>query len=407
VPSRRRTKLVSRASAALLCLLPGSAVAGGPLWLDANGDFFLWSTTAPVSYRTDGGPLSRNISESAARNRVLGMFNVWQNVASSSIRYARAGLINPVPRFSDGDVSTAVEFDAVEGDCFDGNQSPIVYDEDGSLFEDLGADSAVIGFAGPCAADGNGHIVSGRAVLNGIFQDGVDSGSNFELTATEFDAVFVHEFGHFSGLDHSQINLDCLFTACGTAGLAGLPTMFPFLLHASMISLSPDDIGWISKLYPASGATGFAATHGTIQGVVYFEDGRSHVQFVNVIARRVDIGGNEDRRMAASVVSGYRFRILHGNSITNSMTSDSGSENPTHIGLYEIPVPAGNYTVEVESIFSDFVGGSRVGPGLVIEMPGTAPRPIGPITVAAGTTVSGKDVVLKNTPPRFDQFEAP
>ena len=42
---------------------------------------------------------------------------------------------------------------------------------------------------------------------------------------------------------------------------------------------------------PASGGGGFAATHGTVAGIVYFSDGESHVQFVNVIARKVDAPG--------------------------------------------------------------------------------------------------------------------
>jgi hypothetical protein len=99
---------------------------------------------------------------------------------------------------------------------------------DGSLFEDLGEDSSVIGFAGPCAIDANGHYFAGRAVMNGRFQDGIDTAANLELTTAEFNAAFIHEFGHFSGLDHSQINVECASNACGADNLAGLPTMFPF-----------------------------------------------------------------------------------------------------------------------------------------------------------------------------------
>jgi hypothetical protein len=393
-------------SGALLLLFSEIAGAGGPLFLNSNGDIFVWGTTQPIAYRTDGGNLSANITNAVAQTRVTGMFNVWQNVASSNIRYQRAGPIQAVAGFSDDDVSTAAEFDAVEGDCFDGDQSPIVYDVDGSMFEDLGFDPGVIGFAGPCAANGSGQIISGRAVMNGIFLDGIDSGNNFELTPNEFDAAFIHEFGHFSGLDHSQINLNCLVSGCGADDFAGLPTMFPFLLDASMRSLSPDDIAWISRLYPQSGTGGFSATHGTITGIVYFSDGESHAQLVNVIARRVDTGGNQDRRVASSCVSGYRFSIIHGNPITNAAPSGAGSDNPAHIGLFEIPVPAGNYTLEVEGIHEEFFGGSSVGPGLVIPLPGGTPAPTGPINVAAGETESGHDVILISTAERFDGFES-
>ena len=389
-------------------LAAGLASAGGPLVLDENGTPLVWGTDAQIAYRTDGGPLSDDISNAAAQTRVANMFEVWEDVPSASIRYDRAGAILDVGAFTDGNVSTAVEFNAVEGACLDGGQSPIIYDEDGSLFEDLGKDPSVIGFAGPCAADASGEIVSGIAVMNGIYQDGVDAGDNFELEPAEFDAAFVHEFGHFSGLDHSQINVECLF-ACGTDNLEGLPTMFPFLVHDSQGSLSTDDVAWISRLYPAGGAGGFAATHGTIRGIVYFSDGESHVQYANVIARRVDTGDNEDRRIAVSAVSGYRFRGCEPNPITNpppDFCPPSGSLNPGHIGLYEIPVPAGSYTIEVESIDPSFIGGSSVGPSdFPILLPGAAPPPSDPITISAGETISGNHVTLIGTPPRFDQFE--
>ena len=389
-------------------LAAGLASAGGPLILNNSGAPLVWGTAAEIAYRTDGGPLSDDISNAAAQTRVANMFEVWEDVPSASIRYGRAGAILDVGAFTDGNVSTAVEFNAVEGACEIGNQSPIIYDEDGSMFEDLGEDPSVIGFAGPCAADSSGEIVSGIAVMNGRFQDGVDGGNNFELDPAEFDAAFVHEFGHFSGLDHSQVNVECL-SGCGTDKLAGLPTMFPFLIHVSQGSPSTDDIAWISRLYPAPGTGGFAATHGTIRGVVLFSDGESQVQFANVIARRVDTGGNEDRRIAVSGVAGYRFRACVPNEITNpppEFCPPSGSLNPGHIGLYEIPVPAGSYTIEVESIDPSFTGGSSVGPGnFPIALPGAAPPPSGPITIGAGQTDSGNNVTLIGTPPRFDQFE--
>jgi hypothetical protein len=393
-------------AAALLALASSVADAGGPLLLDETGASLVWDAGQPISYRTDGGNLSTGIDAETAQARVRRLFDVWENVPSSSIRYSRAGQILAVTGFTDGDVSTAQEFEAVEGSCFDGDQSPVVYDVDGSIFEGLGLDAGVIGFAGPCAIDSGGRIVAGRAVMNGIFLDGVDDGDNFELTPAEFDAAFIHEFGHLSGLDHSQVNLNCLVNSpCGADDLAGLPTMFPFLIHASMGTLSPDDIAWISRLYPQGGGGGFAATHGTITGVVYFSDGESHAQLVNVIARRVAAGANEDRRIAAACVSGYRFSIFHGNPITNAAPSGAGSSNPAHIGLFEIPVPAGSYTVEVEGIHDEFTDGSSVGPGLIIALPGTAPAPSGPVAVAPGAVATGNDVVLIGTPPRFDDFE--
>jgi hypothetical protein len=313
----------------------------------------------------------------------------------------------------------------VEGSCLNGTQSPIVYDADGSLFDDLVGDPNVIGFAGPCRLDVGGRILSGHAALNGKFQDEVPSP---ELSANEFDAVFIHEFGHFFGLDHSQINQECLGSlgGCldGSDDAFGLPTMFPFLISGLVEdpvgnpgvhparTLSPDDIAWISSLYPASGAGGFNATFGTIEGTIFFSDGQTPAQGVNVIARQVDDLGtpeDESRRNAVSVVSGYLFTGNPGQSVTGTNPGSSfGSRDPTLVGFYRIPgLLPGDYTIEVESINEGFDAGSGVGPlNPPIPMPGTAPSPAGPFVVSAGGTVTGgTNITLVGTPPRFDQFE--
>jgi hypothetical protein len=250
--------------------------------------------------------------------------------------------------------------------------------------------------------------VSGEAVMNGLFQDGLNVPVP-DLTVDEYDSAFIHEFGHFSGLGHSQVNVECATAFCGPDNLAGLPTMFPFVGTDEQVTLSIDDVGWISKLYPASGPNGFNATHGVIAGTVYFSDGETHVQLANVVARRVDTGGNQDRRLAASAVSGHSFRVCNPNPITNppaNVCPPVGSTNPALIGAYEIAVPPGSYTIEVESISPFFTDGSSVGPAnFPIPLPGAPPSPIGPINVVAGQTSSGNDVTVLGTAPRFDQFE--
>ncbi len=415
---------------ALLILPWHDAGAGGPLpnLVRPSGASFVWSTAAEIQYRTDNGPLSTTINEAAAQARVASMFQVWENVATASIGYNRTavdcgngpGFICDVGAFTDGDVSTLAEFDAVEGDCGAGNQSPIIYDPDGSLFAALGFDeTSVIGFAGPCATNAT-NIISGEAAMNGLFQDGA-AAPVVDLIATEYDGVFIHEFGHFSGLDHSQINVNCFISLCadGADDTFGLPTMFPFVLPdtsgtdaleesagvASISTLSTDDIAWISRLYP-SGT--FVTTHGTITGVVFFTDTESHAQGVNVIARPLDAGGNEDRRNAVSAVSGYKFTTNQGNNILGLPGSGEGTLAPGDIGLFEIPVPAGSYTIEVETVDPNFEAGSSVGPlSPPIPMPGTAPAPSGTIVVAAGATSANNNMTLVGTDPRFDQFEGP
>ena len=312
------------------------------------------------------------------RARVQAMFNIWENVASASIGYERAGPISNVGGFSGGDLNTEAEFNAVMGDCNAGNQSPIIYDAAAAIFIALGVDeTSVIGQAGPCGLDpAQGHILTGHAVMNGLFQDGQDA------PVPDLDARGIRRDLHprvrpLLGLDHSQINVECASASCAGDDLAGLPTMFPFLVSDAQGSLSIDDVAWISKLYPSGS---FATTHGTITGTVFFSDGESHAQLVNVVARRVDIGGtpaDENRTLAVSGVSGNRFRIFSGNPINEPDDQPLGpfrNQVPTDIGFYEIPLPVGSYTIEVETIDPQFVEGSSVGGEDQIAMPGIAPR---------------------------------
>jgi hypothetical protein len=414
------------AAGVLLLLFPIPAAAGGPLVVGGpafgvEGQPFTWSTATEIQYRTDNGPLSSQTGddEASARARVASLFQVWEDVATANIGYNRAGFILPVPGFAGGDVDTGAELTALENDC---SQAFIVYDANGQIFDDLGVDTtSVIGFAGPCSVNSLGNILGGRAVMNGLFTDGVTDPdaaipNPADISNAEFDAAFIHEFGHFSGLDHSQINVNCL-SVCGADDLTGLPTMFPILVSVQMASLATDDIAWISRLYPqATGGTTFASTHGTLAGTVRFSDGMTHAQGVNVIARPVDTGSNQDRKFAVSVVSGFKFTGNPGQSVTaapylngasdNTGGDGFGSRQTSDIGRFEIPVPTGSYTVEVETINSGFDGGSSVGPlDPPIPMPGTAPAATAPIAVTAGGTSNVGDIVLVGTDPRFDAFE--
>ncbi|MDA2914519.1 hypothetical protein MYX77_11310, partial [Acidobacteriia bacterium AH_259_A11_L15] len=385
---------------------PPPAKAGGPIAvggpnLGVQGVPFTWDTSSPISYRPDQGGLGKwdNIT---ARNEVAAMFQVWEDVSTATIAFTQGPLLS-------SDVDTVPEFNALS--CLD---KPIVFDEDGSLFDDLGFAAGVIGFAGPCFSTSTSvsRIVGGLAALNGKFIDIIMG--NGDLTDDEFRAAFIHEFGHFSGLDHSQINLNCLTAPpCGADDEEGVPTMFPRLLGEFMKTLATDDIAWISNLYPS--AT-FSTSFGTISGTILFSDGVTHAQGVNVIARQVDDSGtpaiDESRRIAVSVVSGFLFTGNPGQSVTGTNPGSSfGGRDPLLIGTFDIPVPPGNYTVEVESIFSIFDVGSSVGPfDFPIPNPGAdefwdlgesatdVTTDSDPVTVTAGITTAGIDIILNGTP---------
>ncbi len=452
-----RQRLIIWAFTAASCFAPASAIAGGPLLVGGpavgaraafghDGQPFTWNPAAmPIQYRVDPGPLATAptgsvvIDNASGLQRVQNMFGVWQAVPTAVVSFTNAGPILPAGSYKGGDLNTAVQFNDVIGSCQAGVQSPVIFDADGSILSALGLPDGVIGFTIPCAQDSaTGFFISAAVMMNGKFQDGVNSPSsvipNFELTANEFDQAITHEIGHLLGLDHSQINLDLLTQnnfPCDVDSLAGLPLMFPILVcqarkDAGLPVLAPDDVSWISKLYPSAQT---AATYGVISGTIFFSDGVSHVQGANVIARLVDdpsTSQDESRRVAVSCASGYLFTGNPGQSVTailggpedNTNGDMNGSRNSTLIGHYEISVPPGTYTVEVESISSDFTGGSSLGPlADQVPLPGAAefwnkdesafdfPLQRDTITVHPGDNKTGIDIILNNTAPRFDQFE--
>lgn len=413
----------------MLASLP--AYAGGPLLVggpfDAPGVAFKWDTSAPIPFRTDLGTLG-TLDKAAADQLTDDLFLVWENVPTATISFTKAGNLAQ-------DV-TGANFLALDSNLnSDINTSnAIIYDTDGSVTDEVfgsGASDDVLGFAGPqtIASDGTSNFYTlARAVLNGKFIDGQPSP---EVALAKFQEAFIHELGHFSGLDHSQINLEALNLGQRTAdNLAGLPTMFPFLLGsaAPRLTLAPDDVAAISELYPTAG---FQGSTGRIQGRIFFSDGATPVQALNVIARQVDdplTPEDESRRIAVSSVSGFLFTASAGNSLIANSADFFGSRDQTLIGFYEIPgLASGSYTVEVEAIDPEFIDASGLNPlgfmGFQFPMPGTcvleflnqAPPESDtdacgdktPLVVTPGTVLNtGTDIILNGTQPTFDAWES-
>jgi hypothetical protein len=443
--------VASLCACALLGLWPVVAAAGGPLdvggpGFGVDGKPFTWDPAKmPIQYRLDTGPMAATptggvvISNATGKTRVQTMFQAWSGVPTAAISYNNAGAILAATGFAGGDVKTATDFNAVDGSCNSGAQSPIIFDADGSMFDALVGDPNVIGFAGPCKMDpATGHYVTAEGALNGRFQDGINSSAtrNFELTTNQFNQAFIHEFGHFSGLDHSQINQDVLNQApnCDPTEIAGLPVMFPILacdarpdVVPALPVLAPDDIAWISALYPQTvnnppSQVPFASKYQLVPGQVFFSDGVTPVQGVNVIVRDT----TNPLSIAVSGVSGGLHTSDPGQTVTsnylpcvpasacppngffddNSSGDLEGSRDPALLGSFAIPVPAGTYTVSVESINPGFDGGSGLRPfSTPVPAPGSAAAS-SPFTVTVGTPVPDQNFTLLGTPDIFDAFES-
>jgi hypothetical protein len=417
-------------TAAIISLLLCSVVAfaGGPLVIGgptmASGQAFKWNNAVPVTYWTDQGNLG-SLTKTAADQFTAQMLSVWTTTPGVQLSTSQAGTLAT-------DITGANVLAQSNNPNSEINiKTAIIYDTDGSVTDALlgdGASNSILGFAGPTEvqSDGisNNFITLANAVLNGKWIDGINNANNPEIAQDKFKEAFIHEFGHLLGLHHSQINVEVVddVTARTADNLAGLPIMFPFLLNTpARPTLSTDDIAQIRELYPAAGP----ATTGKITGRILFSDGIAAAQGYNVVARRVDdpnTAQNESRVIAVSSVSGFRFTDDAGNAVIGNPGDPFGSRDATLYGEYEIVgLPPGNYTVQVEAIDPDFIGGSNVGPLSNFQFPmigsctfeffnvnessTDACTDSSQITVGAGAVISGTDIILNNTPPSFDAWE--
>ncbi|MCH7755672.1 T9SS type A sorting domain-containing protein [candidate division KSB1 bacterium] len=383
----------------------GLITAGGFLNVRAIGVPNKWDDSAAIPFNPDLGMLG-TLTNAAAVNLVAANFQLWgsSNIPTSNLTFTNAGALTI-------DVTSPADFAMFDG-VSDG-LSPIIFDADGFLLEELGIPPGVVGMAG-------GHIIIGadpffireaQVILNGNYIDG-DTGDGFEITLEAFGAAVAHEFGHFLNLGHSQVNGhffigdtdDPGFVTHGAPPAASMSVMFPFVLNIPGEPTGPttDDIRTISTLYPAGG---FPNLFGKIEGHIFENDGISYFQGANIVAR------NQANPFfdASSWVSG---------SLTSTFV-------PSTFGGYELNglTNGASYTVEVVNINPQFVAGSRVQPlDPPVVLPGPeefwnganesgdpavdSPFDFNPV-VASGT-VSGVDIIMNDPGKliRMDKFDS-
>jgi hypothetical protein len=308
----------------IVALFQNIVVAGGPL-ATVNGTAVRYNSASPVTYKTDLGALG-SFSNTVATNLASTSFQTWQDVTTANITFTNGGQL-PV------DVNST-NYLTYLNNTSDGI-NPIIFDSDGSIVNALfgaGSSSSIIGFAGSSyftSGPNVGFFSEGRAVMNGAM-------ANNPFTETQFKATFIHEFGHFIGLDHAQLNSQ--FAGDGnSANDVNLPTMFPTSTDDDtyLNSLNPDDIAAVSLLYPE--AT-FGSATGKISGSV--------VRFDNSVVRGANV-------VAISTGSDSLFNQI--STVTDYYVQNNG--NFTIVGL-----APGNYFVKIEPVRNSFTSGSSVGP---------------------------------------------
>lgn len=317
-----------------IALAGASAHAGGPLAVVNQQPVVYANGGAALTLNLDQGPLgSRSNAQAAAL--VQSAIGLWDGVATSTMRlslgaplatdYTAANYLNVFQNISDG-------------------INPVLFDTDGSIIDAIlgaGQKNYILGFAGSSYFTGgpqSGHYAEGRAVINGYIN----------VSDSTLTIALAHEFGHFFGLDHSQLD--------STQGLvqSNYVLMYPIVYRSSM-TLHEDDVAAVTSLYPAGGV---AAVYGRITGT-FTTAGGTPILGANLWARETTSG------MVYSVVSDYLLQ---------------------NTGYFSLYLPAGTYTLNAESIQGSFSGGSGVGP--YAETPSDVsfqpPHPIAPVALGGG-----------------------
>jgi hypothetical protein len=290
-----------------LVLAAGSAQAAGPLYL-TEGDApqpIRWDmSNGPIPVYTDGGGaftydfdgVTPFITIERANEITQFAFDQWNAVETSTFEAKVVGTIESVTGIADVTGANAHEIYGVEN----GYGFFVNYDTDGSIVEDFfgASKETLLGVAFPEWYDEiNGEITEATAVING-----------WNVYATDADGsrvagVFTHEFGHAINLSHSEVNGDIFSNPqyrhagprrCETPdpdAYEQIETMFPFVSHGtdlgkamSTVNLTDDKVA-ISNIYPTPE---YAASFGSITGVVTLKDGKTPYSGINVIARNVN-----------------------------------------------------------------------------------------------------------------------
>lgn len=413
------------------------AFAGGPRWVAGSGYFqpsaiakpILWKRGA-VNYYTDQSDLSSTVNQFQANDMVAAAAAMWSGVPTAGVSIVAAGSLGEDVNASN--IAVTNNAATAPSDIIStatGVPVAIVYDFDGSVTDALvgtGASDPI-----DCLQDGVFLTVDGI---------GIDGSLNHALIVLNgrcatpahmqlMQYLITRAFGRVLGLDWSQANEGIFNGAIPSNAdtLAGWP-----LMHAverlctsdsgscmpEALSLRPDDIATLNRLYPVT-ASNLAAFPGkaltgaatiSIQGTLHFRSGQG-MQGVNVVAQPLLPGTTQpDLRYTATTVTGALFTGNAGNPLTGVLDdsgnplSNYGGSDPALEGAFDlsgIVLPAGltqaDYQLTFEAIDPLDTGEESVGPYALgqVSPSGTMPVIILRGLEAGSTTV--KDVIISDS----------
>jgi len=348
---------------------------------------------ADIAWNPDQGTLGP-LSNAAAVAAVQAAFDRWEDIPEASATFLNAGTL-PF------DVTLA-NYGPIFSPVAPNGLNEIVFDADGSIFTDLfGPGSGILGFAGPDFGDPSDcTLIEGSAFLNG--PEFTDS-----LVAED---IMVHEFGHYVNLGHVELNGQLVAFSEGGDDTGpspdnatfGLPpgflgteiieTMYPFYFGTPDVGTRTphaDDVASIATLYPAGG---FPGSRGRITGTIFAANGTTRLSGVNVIARN----------LADPFVDSV-------STFSGAYTSSTSQTDP-NVGVFQLNnlTPGATYALFVDQVtalagrFSNPILSSLPGPEEfwnVGESNSDPPLTFTGITVAAGTTNAGSDIIFNQPAP--------
>lgn len=236
----------------LVILFPSLSMAGGPFVVNDEGIAATWDNSSDIEYNPESGRCA-TFSNGAMLIKIATNIGFWADITDVAITFdGVTGLVGSVDssNYEDFFVDSRTDPGLTDG------LNPVIFDDDGEIIADLFGTSAkffVLGFAGPDGFQDNfATIVDGQAFFNcfclaGNPEDvGGDCASNgVVFTEDDLDFTMMHEFGHFLGFDHTQVNQDIAEGSCDTGDSDAL-------VKAGVKFVGGGDCDAIPSMYPES-----------------------------------------------------------------------------------------------------------------------------------------------------------